>query len=81
MVSLPYPITLPALADSQVTHVGVKTPEDVVVVSALRTALTRGKKGGFKDVLADGKFRESRICAVANLFIHRIVDERIQGYH
>ncbi|CAO3634977.1 unnamed protein product [Mucor fragilis] len=53
MVSLPYPITLPALADSQATHVGVKSPEDVVVVSALRTALTRGKKGGFKDVLAD----------------------------
>ncbi|OAC97757.1 hypothetical protein MUCCIDRAFT_168275 [Mucor lusitanicus CBS 277.49] len=36
-----------------VTHVGVKSPEDIVVVSALRATLTRGKKGGFKDVLAD----------------------------
>lgn len=34
---------------------GVKSPEDIVVVSALRATLTRGKKGGFKDVLADGK--------------------------
>lgn len=54
MSPLPYPITLPALADSQITRVGVKSPEDVVVVSAVRTALAKGKKGGFKDVLADG---------------------------
>lgn len=55
MSPLPYPITLPALTDSQITHVGVKSPEDVVVVSAVRTALGKGRKGGFKDVLADGK--------------------------
>lgn len=62
--SLPYPITLPALADSQVTRVGVKSPEDVVVVSAVRTALAKGKKGGFKDVLADGNLLDfiSSIC-------------------
>ncbi|KAG2201080.1 hypothetical protein INT47_010832 [Mucor saturninus] len=53
MSPLPYPISLPTLADSQVTRVGVKSPEDVVVVSALRTALGKGRKGGFKDVLAD----------------------------
>ncbi|KAI8995044.1 Thiolase, N-terminal domain-containing protein [Pilobolus umbonatus] len=52
-MSLPYPITLPALADSQLTRVGVKSPEDVVVVSAVRTALTKGRRGGFKDCLAD----------------------------
>lgn len=55
MANLPYPITLPILADSQVTKATVKSPEDVVVVSAVRTALTRGRKGGFKDTLADGK--------------------------
>ncbi|KAG0166961.1 3-ketoacyl-CoA thiolase with broad chain length specificity [Apophysomyces sp. BC1034] len=53
MVLLPYPIRLPALTDSQITRVGFKSPEDVVVVSAVRTALTKGRKGGFKDVLAD----------------------------
>lgn len=55
MSPLPYPITLATLADSQLTRVGVKSPEDVVVVSAVRTALAKGRKGGFKDVLADGK--------------------------
>ncbi|KAG2191312.1 hypothetical protein INT46_011784 [Mucor plumbeus] len=53
MSSLPFPITLPTLADSQLTRIGVKSPEDVVVVSAVRTALAKGRKGGFKDVLAD----------------------------
>jgi acetyl-CoA acyltransferase 1 len=33
--------------------VGVKSPEDVVIVSALRTAMTRGRKGGFKDTLPE----------------------------
>lgn len=55
MSPLPYPITLATLADSQLTRVGVRSPEDVVVVSAVRTALGKGRKGGFKDVLADGK--------------------------
>jgi acetyl-CoA acyltransferase 1 len=54
MASLPYPTTLPTLADAQLTRVGVKSPEDIVVVSAVRTALAKGRKGGFKDVLADG---------------------------
>ncbi|CAM0138010.1 3-ketoacyl-CoA thiolase with broad chain length specificity [Umbelopsis sp. WA50703] len=35
------------------TKVGVKSPEDVVVVSALRTAMTKGRKGGFKDMLPE----------------------------
>ncbi|CAO3584978.1 unnamed protein product [Absidia cylindrospora] len=52
-VSLPYPIRLPSLANEQVTKIGVKSPEDVVVVSAVRTALGRGRKGGFKDTLGD----------------------------
>lgn len=58
MPNLPYPITLPSLAESQVTKVGVKSPEDVVIVSALRTALGKGRKGGFKDTLADGKAKD-----------------------
>ncbi|KAI8062446.1 Thiolase, N-terminal domain-containing protein [Gongronella butleri] len=52
-VSLPYPIRLPALANEQVTNSGAKSPEDVVVVSAVRTAMAKGRKGGFKDTLAD----------------------------
>ncbi|KAI7859281.1 Thiolase, N-terminal domain-containing protein [Circinella umbellata] len=51
--NLPYPIPLAPAPEAQVTKVGVKSPEDVVVVSALRTALTKGRKGGFKDTLAD----------------------------
>ncbi|KAI9301476.1 Thiolase, N-terminal domain-containing protein [Cunninghamella echinulata] len=53
MVSLPCPIRLPSLQNEQVTKVGVKSPEDVVVVSAVRTAMAKGRKGGFKDTLAD----------------------------
>ncbi|CAO3644226.1 unnamed protein product [Cunninghamella echinulata] len=53
MVSLPCPIRLPSLQNEQVTRVGVKSPEDVVVVSAVRTAMAKGRKGGFKDTLAD----------------------------
>lgn len=53
--NLPYPIRLNPLTDSQVTRVGVKSPEDVVVVAAVRTAMTKGRKGGLKNTLADGK--------------------------
>ncbi|KAG0292642.1 3-ketoacyl-CoA thiolase with broad chain length specificity [Dissophora globulifera] len=33
--------------------VGVKTPDDVVIVEAVRTPMTRGKKGGFKDTVPE----------------------------
>jgi len=33
--------------------VGTKSPDDVVIVSALRTPITRAKKGGLKDVMPD----------------------------
>ncbi|KAI8343033.1 Thiolase, N-terminal domain-containing protein [Chlamydoabsidia padenii] len=52
-VSLPFPIRLPSLSSEQLTKVTTKSPEDVVVVSAVRTALGRGRKGGFKDTLGD----------------------------
>ncbi|KAI8967532.1 Thiolase, N-terminal domain-containing protein [Mycotypha africana] len=53
MANLPYPIPLPGLSDSQLTKLNAKSPEDIVIVSALRTALTKSRKGGFKDTLAD----------------------------
>ncbi|CAO3643660.1 unnamed protein product [Cunninghamella blakesleeana] len=33
--------------------IGVKSPEDVVIVSALRSAITRARKGAFKDSLPE----------------------------
>ncbi|KAI9502560.1 Thiolase, N-terminal domain-containing protein [Coemansia spiralis] len=35
------------------TQVGVKSPDDVVVVQALRTPITRARKGGFKDTTSE----------------------------
>ncbi|KAG0277935.1 3-ketoacyl-CoA thiolase with broad chain length specificity [Linnemannia exigua] len=35
------------------TKIGVKSPEDVVIVDAVRTPMTRGKKGGFKDTVPE----------------------------
>ncbi|PVU97617.1 hypothetical protein BB561_000446 [Smittium simulii] len=34
-------------------RINVKSPEDVVIVSALRTPMTKGGKGGFKDTTAE----------------------------
>merc|ERR1719159_495989 len=33
--------------------IGTKSADDVVIVSALRTPMCRGKKGGFKDTMPD----------------------------
>ncbi|KAG9324849.1 hypothetical protein KVV02_001594 [Mortierella alpina] len=35
------------------TKIGVKAPDDVVIVDAVRTPMTRGKKGGFKDTVPE----------------------------
>ncbi|KAG0363289.1 3-ketoacyl-CoA thiolase with broad chain length specificity [Podila minutissima] len=35
------------------TKIGVKSPDDVVIVDAVRTAITRGNKGGFKDTVPE----------------------------
>ncbi|KAI9225481.1 MAG: Thiolase, N-terminal domain-containing protein [Piptocephalis tieghemiana] len=43
---------LPA-APSTAGKLGVKGDDDVVIVSALRTPITRAKRGGFKDTLPD----------------------------
>jgi acetyl-CoA acyltransferase 1 len=36
--------------------IGHKSPEDIVIVSALRTAITRARKGALKDTLPEGMF-------------------------
>ncbi|CAG8432841.1 7329_t:CDS:2 [Diversispora eburnea] len=36
-----------------VARIGQKSPEDVVIVTAVRTPLTKAKKGGFKDTLPE----------------------------
>ncbi|KAI8350318.1 Thiolase, N-terminal domain-containing protein [Choanephora cucurbitarum] len=40
-------------SDGVANKIGVKSPEDVVIVSALRSAITRARKGGFKDTLPE----------------------------
>ncbi|KAI9022734.1 Thiolase, N-terminal domain-containing protein [Phycomyces nitens] len=42
-----------APTDSVANKIGVKSPEDIVIVSALRSAITRSRKGGFKDTLPE----------------------------
>lgn len=42
-----------APVDGVANKVGVKSPEDIVIVSALRSAITRARKGGFKDTLPE----------------------------
>ncbi|KAG0010326.1 hypothetical protein BGZ80_001585, partial [Entomortierella chlamydospora] len=38
-------------APSVLTRIGVKSSEDVVIVDAVRTPMTKSKKGGFKDTV------------------------------
>ncbi|KAG0314428.1 3-ketoacyl-CoA thiolase with broad chain length specificity [Dissophora globulifera] len=43
-----------AAQDSSIrTKIGVKSPDDVVIIDAVRTPMTRGKKGGFKDTVPE----------------------------
>ena len=42
-----------APTDGVANKIGVKSPEDVVIVSALRSAITRARKGGFAETLPD----------------------------
>ncbi|KAF9941406.1 3-ketoacyl-CoA thiolase with broad chain length specificity [Modicella reniformis] len=35
------------------TKIGVKSPDDVVIIDAVRTPMGRGKKGGFKDTVPE----------------------------
>ncbi|KAF9574919.1 3-ketoacyl-CoA thiolase with broad chain length specificity [Mortierella alpina] len=45
--------TLGASSSTLHTKIGVKAPDDVVIVDAVRTPMTRGKKGGFKDTVPE----------------------------
>lgn len=47
-------LTAQPTSSTNVTKIGVKSPDDIVIVSALRTPITRAKKGGFKDTLPEG---------------------------
>ncbi|KAI9308973.1 Thiolase, N-terminal domain-containing protein [Cunninghamella echinulata] len=40
-------------SNTTANKIGVKSPEDVVIVSALRSAITRARKGAFKDSLPE----------------------------
>lgn len=42
-----------APVDKVANKIGVKSPEDIVIVSALRSAITRARKGGFKDSFSE----------------------------
>ncbi|KAI8639603.1 Thiolase, N-terminal domain-containing protein [Parasitella parasitica] len=42
-----------APTDGVANKIGVKSPEDVVIVSALRSAITRARKGGFAETLPE----------------------------
>src|SRR6266498_1758540 len=39
--------------NTAVSRVGRKTPDDVVIVTAVRTPMTKSKKGGFKDTVPE----------------------------
>lgn len=43
-----------APSDNVANKIGVKSPEDVVIVSALRSAITRARKGPFAETLPEG---------------------------
>ncbi|KAL1919672.1 uncharacterized protein VTP21DRAFT_1603 [Calcarisporiella thermophila] len=45
--------TAPTSAVSQSAKIGQKSPNDVVIVCALRSPIARAKKGGFKDTLPE----------------------------
>lgn len=74
---LPHPIRLAPQPEAQPTKVGVKSPEDVVVVAAVRTAMTKGRKGGLKNTRADGKlfllYSETTHTSMDSLCMNRVV--------
>ncbi|RUS33536.1 Thiolase, N-terminal domain-containing protein [Jimgerdemannia flammicorona] len=46
-------LTAQPTASSNVTRIGAKSPDDIVIVSALRTPIIRARKGPFKDTLPE----------------------------
>ena len=78
---LPHPIRLAPQPEAQPSKVGVKSPEDVVVVAAVRTAMTKGRKGGLKNTRADGKFYyKHKQSTPFSLVFKRIIVICVQGH-
>merc|ERR1719316_635810 len=60
--------------------IGSKSPDDVVVVSALRTPICRAKKGGFKDLYPDDLLKAALEGVVKETGIkHELVDDVVVG--
>jgi acetyl-CoA acyltransferase 1 len=60
--------------------IGSKSPDDVVVVSALRTPICRAKKGGFKDIYPDDLLKAALEGVVKESGIkHAQVDDVVVG--
>jgi|Transcript_22605 acetyl-CoA acyltransferase 1 len=60
--------------------IGKKSPDDVVVVSALRTPICRAKKGGFKDIYPDDLLKAALEGVMKESGIkHELVDDVVVG--
>lgn len=76
---LPHPIRLASQPEAQPTKIGIKSPEDVVVVAAVRTAMTKGRKGGLKNTRADGKSLFSLFKPSVLIFILELLSFVFKG--
>merc|ERR1719420_1438856 len=69
-----------ATAGPMMGAIGTKAPDDVVVVSALRTPITRAKKGGFKDTMPDDLLKAALEGVVKDAKIkHDVVGDVVVG--
>jgi acetyl-CoA acyltransferase 1 len=71
---------LTAKPGQTIGELGKKHPDDVVIVSALRTALTKSKTGGFKDTWAEDMLAPvlAAVCEKVNLN-KKLVDDIVVG--
>jgi len=65
---------------SQLGKVGSKSPDDIVILSALRTPVCRARKGGFKDTMPDDLLKAALEGVVTQSGIkHKDVDDVVVG--
>jgi len=65
---------------SQLGKIGTKHPDDIVIISALRTPICRAKKGGFKDTMPDDLLKAALEGVVNQSGIkHKDVDDVVVG--
>lgn len=70
----------PEATSAQMGKVGMKSPDDVVVVSALRTPICRAKKGGFKDTMPDDLLKAALEGVMKDAKIdHNVVGDVVVG--